>query len=121
MLLNKYNLSDPVGSNAVGVFSNATLQTLYGQLVAKGNATLLDAYKVGATIEDLDIFDLTNALINIDNQDIRLVYENLNKGSRNHMRSFYKNIVNAGGTYSPQYITQVQFDAIISSAIETGF
>lgn len=121
MLLNKYNLTDPVGSNAEGVFSNATLQALYGQLVAKGSLSLLDAYKVGATIEDLDIFDLTNALINIDNQDIRLVYDNLNKGSRNHMRSFYKNIVKAGSTYSPQYITQAQFDAIISSAMETGF
>jgi hypothetical protein len=121
MLLNKYNLPDPVGTNAVGVFSNATLQNLYGQLVAKGNVSLPDAYKVGATIEDLDIFDLSNALINIDNQDIRLVYDNLNKGSRNHMRSFYKNIINAGGSYTPQYITQAQFDAIISSAMETGF
>jgi hypothetical protein len=121
MLLNKYNLPDPVGTNAVGVFSNATLQNLYGQLVAKGNVSLPDAYKVGATIEDLDIFDLSNALINIDNQDIRLVYDNLNKGSRNHLRSFYKNIINAGDSYTPQYITQAQFDAIISSAMETGF
>ena len=121
MLLNKYSLIDPVGSNGVGVFANTTLQTLYNQLVAKGSASVLDAYKVGATIEDLDIFDLSNALINIDNQDIRLVYDNLNKGSRNHMRSFYKNIINAGGSYTPQYITQAQFDAIISSAMETGF
>ncbi|MDP3667796.1 MAG: DUF2202 domain-containing protein, partial [Sediminibacterium sp.] len=71
--------------------------------------------------EDLDIFDLKNALINIDNQDIRLVYDNLTKGSRNHMRSFYKNVLNVGGTYTPQYITQAEFDAIINSAMETGF
>ena len=76
---------------------------------------------MGATIEDLDIFDLTNALINIDNQDIRLVYDMLTKGSRNHMRSFYKNILNVGGTYIPQYITQAEFDAIINSAMETGY
>jgi hypothetical protein len=121
MLLNKYSLPDPVGSNAVGVFSNVTLQNLYGQLVAKGNISLPDAYKTGATIEDLDIFDLTTALTSIDNQDIRLVYDNLTKGSRNHMRSFYKNIVNLGSTYTPQYITQLAFDAIINSAMETGF
>jgi len=121
MLLNKYSLTDPVGSNAVGVFSNATLQNLYTQLVAQGNASVLDAYKVGATIEDLDIFDLKNALLNNDNQDIKLVYDMLAKGSRNHLRSFYKNILNIGGIYTPQYITQAEFDVIINGTMETGF
>ncbi len=121
LLLNKYSLTDPVGSNAVGVFSNATLQNLYTQLVTQGNISILDAYKVGATIEDLDIFDLKTALIDIDNQDIRLVYDNLKKGSRNHMRSFYKNLLNVGGSYTPKYITQAEFDAIINSAMETGY
>ena len=121
MLLNKYSLTDPVGSNAVGVFNNTTLQNLYSQLVAQGNISVLEAYKVGATIEDLDIFDLKNALLGNDNQDIKLVYDMLTKGSRNHMRSFYKNILNVGGTYLPQYITQAEFEAIINSAMETGF
>jgi hypothetical protein len=121
LLLNKYSLIDPVGSNVVGVFSNSILQNLYTQLVAQGNISILDAYKVGATIEDLDIFDLKTALIDIDNQDIRLVYDNLTKGSRNHMRSFYKSILNVGGTYTPLYITQAEFDAIINSAMETGY
>lgn len=121
MLLSKYSLTDPVSNNAVGVFNNVTLQNLYNQLVAQGNISVLDAYKVGATIEDLDIFDLKNALLNNDNQDIKLVYDMLTKGSRNHIRSFYKNILSVGGSYSPQYITQAEFDAIINSAMETGF
>ena len=121
ILLNRYNITDPVGSNAVGVFNNSTLQNLYNQLIVEGNISVLNAFKVGATIEDLDIFDLTNALSGIDNQDIRFVYENLSKGSRNHMRAFYKNILNSGGTYVPQYLTQADFDAIINSAMETGF
>lgn len=120
MLLNKYNITDPVGSNPVGIFNNATLQNLYNQLLADGKISPLNAYKVGATIEDLDIFDLTNALKEIDNQDIQLVYSMLIKGSRNHLRSFYKNILKVGGTYTPQYITQAEFDAIINSAMETG-
>jgi hypothetical protein len=121
LLLNKYNLSDPVGSGIVGAFNNATLQILYTQLVAQGITSVTNAYKVGATIEDLDIFDLKNALTTIDNQDIKLVFDMLSKGSRNHMRSFYKNILSVGGTYIPQYITQAAFDAIINSAMETGF
>lgn len=121
MLLSKYSLADPVSNNAVGVFNNVTLQNLYNQLVAQGNISVLDAYKVGATIEDLDIFDLKNALLNNDNQDIKLVYDMLTKRSRNHIRSFYKNILSVGGSYSPQYITQAEFDAIINTAMETGF
>lgn len=120
MLLKKYNITDPVGANGIGVFTNQTLQGIYTQLVAQGNASILAAYKTGATIEDLDIFDLKTALTKIDNQDIKLVYDNLTKGSRNHMRAFYRNILNAGGTYTPQYITQAEFDAVINSPMETG-
>jgi hypothetical protein len=121
LLLNKYGLTDPVGSNAIGVFGNAALQNLYNQLTAQGNTGLPEAYKVGATIEDLDIYDLKTALTGIDNRDMRLVYDILTKGSRNHMRSFYKNILNIAGTYIPQYISQAEFDAIINSPMETGF
>ena len=121
LLLRKYSIPDPVGNNAIGVFQNTTLQNLYTQLVAKGNVSIPESYQVGATIEDLDIFDLNRLLIDIDNQDIRLVYDMLTKGSRNHLRSFYKNIVNVGDTYTPQYITQGEFEAIINSLMETGF
>jgi len=121
MLLNKYNIIDPVDSNAVGVFTNSALQVLYNHLVSDGSASALAAFKVGATIEDLDIYDLTEALSATDNQDIRLVYSMLIKGSRNHLRSFYSNILKLGGTYTPQYITQIEFDAIVNSSMETGF
>lgn len=120
-ILNKYAIPDPVTTNGIGVFKNNDLQLLYNQLVEKGNLSLLDAYKVGATIEDLDLFDLKDHLAVIDNQDIILVYNNLSKGSRNHMRSFYKNIVNSNGTYTPQFISQTEFDGIINSSMETGF
>jgi hypothetical protein len=119
-LLTKYDLPDPVGSNTVGIFKNTHLQALYNQLVLEGNKSPLNAYIVGATIEDLDLFDLKTALLKIDNQDIRYVFDMLAKGSRNHMRSFYKNIINAGGSYNPQYITRDEFNAIINSEMETG-
>lgn len=119
-LINKYDLSDPVGSNVVGVFSDHELQNLYNQLVAQGNLSVLDAYKVGATIEDLDIFDLEEALSKSDNQDIKYTYDLLTMGSRNHMRSFYGQIVGLGGTYTAQFITQAALEAIVTSPRETG-
>jgi len=120
-LLQRYNLPDPVASNEVGVFSNTILQDLYNQLVIKGNSSLSNAFQVGATIEDLDIFDLTQAMILVDNQDISLVYSMLTKGSRNHLRSFYRNILNVGGSYTPIYITQEEFETVIQGNMETGF
>jgi len=119
-LLTKYNLPDPVGSNNAGKFSSTRLQELYNQLTAQGSTSLADALRVGATIEDLDIFDLETALTKIRNQDIRAVYENLNRGSRNHLRAFYSNLVSRGELYVPQYISQIELDSIVSSSKESG-
>jgi hypothetical protein len=119
-LLNRYNIADPVGKNAVGIFENSTLQALYNQLVAQGSISITEAVKVGATIEDLDIFDLHEWQKKVDNQDINFVYDNLTKGSRNHLRSFYGQVLNQNSTYKAQYITQTEFDAIIDSPKETN-
>lgn len=119
-LLQKYELPDPVGANAVGVFTDTTLQNLYVQLVNQGNTSILEAFKLGATIEDLDIYDLNQWLTKVDNQDLLFVYNNLNKGSRNHMRSFYSQIISAGGTYTAQFITQAELDAILNTPKEKG-
>ena len=120
-LLNKYEIVDPVGTNALGVFKNEALQSLYNSLITQGNLSILDAYKVGATIEDLDLYDLKVEITKVDNADILLVYQMLSKGSRNHMRAFYSNLRNLNGTYVPQFITQAEFDAIINSSMERGF
>lgn len=120
-LLNKYEIADPVGTNALGVFKNEALQSLYNSLITQGNLSILDAYKVGTTIEDLDLYDLKVEITKVDNADILLVYQMLSKGSRNHMRAFYSNIRNLNGTYAPQFITQAEFDAIINSSMERGF
>jgi hypothetical protein len=120
-LLTKYAIKDPVGVNAVGVFTDPGLQALYTSLVNSGNVSILEAYKVGATIEDLDLNDLKNDLLKVDNQDIILVYQMLSKGSRNHMRNFYSNLKSYGFTYLPQFISQSDLDAIINSAMERGF
>ncbi len=119
-LLTKYNLPDPVGANTVGIFKNTNLQAIYNQLIFEGNKSTINAYVVGATIEDLDLYDIKSAMLNIDNQDIRYVFDILAKGSRNHMRSFYKNVINSGGTYTPQYITKDEFKLNIESEMETG-
>jgi hypothetical protein len=117
-IIKKYELVDPVDVNPRGIFKNTTLQALYNQLIEKGNISILSAYQVGALIEELDISDLTSSQAVTNNQDVRLVYDFLNKGSRNHLRSFYKNIKFSNGTYTPIYLSQSEFDSIVNSATE---
>jgi len=119
-LLEKYGLPDPVGNNGIGVFQNQDLQTLYNQLISQGSQSILEALIVGATIEDMDIVDLGDALQYIDNQDIIYVYNNLTKGSRNHLRSFYSQLIKQGYFYEAQFIEQSELEEIVNSPKETG-
>ena len=117
-LLLRYSLVDPAATLAAGLFQNTTLQGLYTQLAASGAVSLIEALKVGAAIEEIDMIDINTALLNIDNQDIRLIYDNLLKGSRNHLRSFVRNLSNQGVTYVPQYMAEADYLAIVTTPME---
>jgi rhodanese-related sulfurtransferase len=120
VLLQQYAITDPVTDTTVGVFTNPEIQKLYTDLVATGKKSLLDAFTVGATIEDLDIHDLKANIAQTSNPDIKVVYENLTKGSRNHLRSFYGQLISRGGSYQAQYISATEFTEIITSDKESG-
>lgn len=119
-LLNTYKIADPVGNNGEGVFRDTSLQNLYNDLIAKGSLSLVDALEVGAMIEDMDLHDLKAARANITHADITTVYDNLAKGSRNHMREFYSQLSSRGVTYQPQFITKEELNAIITTPKEMG-
>jgi hypothetical protein len=119
-ILTKYSIADPVTDDTIGVFVNSDLQKLYTDLTAQGIISIEEALIVGARIEDLDIADLQKQITQTDNDDIKLVYENLMRGSRNHLRSFVSQLTSRGVTYEPKYITLSEFETIIASAQETG-
>lgn len=119
-LLEVRGLSDPAAGLGKGEFSNPDFTALYKQLVEKGSQSLMDALIVGATIEDLDLYDLDQWMLKIQDEDILSVYKNLAKGSRNHMRAFYGQITSREGDYKPQYISQQKMDEIVNSPKEMG-
>ncbi|TBN00409.1 DUF2202 domain-containing protein [Hyunsoonleella flava] len=102
----------------VGEFKNQDLQNLYNQFVINGKVDKINAFKIGATIEDLDIVDLQNLMDASQNTDMISIFKSLQCGSRNHLRSFIKGLDNIGGTYSPQFLTQTEFDTIVSARNE---
>ena len=119
-LLDRYGIEDPVVVDDEGQFSNPMLGELYISLTSKGYSDEIEALLVGATIEDMDIYDINSMLDNTDKPDLTSVYENLMKGSRNHLRSFCGLLESMGVTYTAQYLTQEEVDAILDTPKETG-
>lgn len=114
-LLNHYNIDDPA-LDEIGVFSNTDLQDLYNSLIEQGSSTYIDALTVGATIEDVDIFDLKEYINQTSNEAIATIFEHLKCGSGNHMRAFTRLLNSNDVVYTPQFITQEEYDEIISGA-----
>jgi hypothetical protein len=117
LLLKYYGSADTLIADA-GVFSTDKLQTLYNDLINAGSVSLADAYKTGAYIEEMDIKDITGVLQVVTESNIVNVFENLLQGSRNHLRAFNRQLTNLGITYTTTFISEEEFDAIVSSPLE---
>jgi hypothetical protein len=113
-LLDKYNREDPAKDNGIGVFRNQDLQQLFDDLQEMGETDKVSALKVGALIEETDILDIQKELDHsVDNDDIRFVYENLIRGSKNHLKSFVGVLRFNGIEYDPVLLDKKLFDEII--------
>jgi len=119
-LLDKYGLDNPAVLEP-GLFVNPDLQTLYANLITAGQTSEEEALLVGATIEDVDIFDLLRELEQVDNEDITKVFENLLQGSENHLRAFSTLLAVYGyEPYEAQFLSQEQIDEILSTPPSRG-
>lgn len=120
-LLQTYGISDPTANQKLGAFSNPEFSKLYQQLTAQGAKSNADALKVGALIEELDIADLNTLAAQTKRADVLGVYDNLTRGSRNHLRSFdYTLKTQTNQTYQPTHLSQAEYNAIINSPQEKG-
>lgn len=120
VMIHKYGVEDPVGDNGLGVFTNSSLQALYEELTASGAASVEAALLVGAAIEELDIRDLKRSLERSNNRDLALLYQNLMKGSRNHLRAFTRALERRGLGYEPVYLSAEEYQEIVESPRERG-
>ena len=121
-LLEKYDIEDP-STGVHNTYNNDELQDLYNNLlnIALGSDDLA-ALRVGALVEESDIQDINEqkSLVSLEHQDIISTYANLLCGSRNHLRSFAKQIENRTGqpyqTQVPELDSEVR--AILNSPSE---
>ncbi|MCG8427584.1 MAG: DUF2202 domain-containing protein [Chromatiales bacterium] len=116
-IIDRYGLIDSAHSQP-GIFNNPELQALYDSLVAQGEQSLIEALLVGALIEEVDLQDLNEMMASTDNGTLMGLYKKLHCGSRNHLRSFVRQIENRGMVYEAQVLSQGEVDKIVDSPME---
>lgn len=116
VLIDRYELTDPIVNDVRGEFQNEDLQKLYTDLVEQGSVSEIEALKVGALIEEIDILDLDHGLTEVieDNLDMTRIYTNLRRGSTFHLKAFVWNLKVRGEIYTPQVMDQETYDEIIN-------
>jgi len=120
-LIDMSDLEDPVGDAGYGIFDNQELQALYDGLIDRGNVSLEEAMLVGGAIEEIDILDLQDYLAGTENDALKEVYQNLLKGSINHLRAFVRSYERqTGDSYQPQFMSQEAYDELMSSNAGRG-
>lgn len=117
-LVDRNGIDDPVKTDDTGVFTNPDLQQWYYELIDRGSKSLVEAIKVGITIEESDMQDIQAAIDNTDEADIKKTYENLIRGSRNHLRAYVNQLESLGLIYEPELLTAEEAYAIVDSATE---
>lgn len=119
-LIRNYDVDLSLYEKAEGNYANSEIQSLYGDLVARGQKSLEDAIKVGLLIEEMDIADLKARIERTKKPDIREAYQFLQRGSRNHLRAFYRQAMSRKVEYVPQHLSATECDEIVQGAHERG-
>ena len=117
-LLNRYGIADPLTSDVTGVFPDPSITMLYRRLTGFGLQSPLHALVVGAIVEDMDLYDLDHAIARTDNRDLGTLWQNLSRGSRNHMRAFYGQLENQGIIFRGIRLTYARILQIVLSPQE---
>ncbi|MBN2664353.1 MAG: DUF2202 domain-containing protein [Bacteroidales bacterium] len=114
-MIDKYDI-DFIPQTVRGKYNDPKMEQLYLDLVTQGKKSIVDALKVGAMIEDLDIYDLNNALNNdVDSDDLTVVFSNIRQGSYHHIKAFTNNLKRYNEIYTPQYISQSEYNDILNN------
>lgn len=117
-LLDNYGLDDTMYAETIGRFENHDLQEMYDDLVSVGSDSIEAALEVGAIIEEVDIVDLDEYLGRTTAEDMPRTYEDLLRGSRNHLRAFVSQLEAAGVDRPPYLLATEDYESILAS--ETG-
>ena len=121
-LMDKYNITYS-GSNTnieKGKYSDKELQKLYDDYTVKGCISDICALNTAALMEEHDVIDLRERIKNQSDEYVIKVFTQLEKATENHLKAFVKNLKQAGVEYTPQVLSQNDYDAIVNPVKEKG-
>jgi hypothetical protein len=137
-MIEKYDYKDPNTNDNIGIYTGEDygwyFTEKYNLLVERGSISELEAWYVGAFIEELDMMDINQCpkiivetdnginevtecgKIYTDNSDIAKLYDSLLDGSDSHLEGYVKNIEKhiGKGNYQAQVLSQEQVDEILN-------
>lgn len=89
------------------------LDQIYRGWLEEGRKSEADACRVGVRLEDHDIAELRAAAKDFSAHAEAL--KGLEVASNNHLRAFHQNLVNRGGSYKAEALSQKDFEVILKS------
>lgn len=101
--------------NDAGVFTDPELQTMYDELIERGDVSLLEALDVSAYIEEHDIQGLEQLAEVTEDEEVVDILTNLASASKNHLRAFVRNLDMRDVVYEPVLLDESYFNSIISA------
>ena len=114
-LLNRYEINDPADGKGIGEFTNTDLQKLYNELIAHGSESAVEALRVGALIEEVDIIDIRRLLDeDFKSDDIEFVMSNLLRASGFHLKAFVWNLKKYSVVYQPKVLDVETFNELVN-------
>lgn len=119
LLMERYKISDFVTHAENDRFLDPLLNEHAVLLTVYGSQSLVDGLIAVASIEENTILEIELLMQHItENEDIELVFKHLSLASRNHLRSFVNAMSILEHSYEPAYMSEQQFQSIISSPME---
>ncbi|MET0410380.1 MAG: DUF2202 domain-containing protein [Polyangiaceae bacterium] len=112
-LLGRYKLPDPAYGLARGEFNRVDLTERYDDLIARGRFSAVEALKAAASVEELEIEDISERLPRVQSPELSNVLESVVASDKHHLRSLVVALRRLGHTYSPTRLPREQFDLIL--------
>lgn len=113
-IMDEYNIKDPAVHHQTGIYFNPEIQQWHNENLGNAVSSYDDALVTAIRIEEKIIYDIQqHTTKGISNNDIRILYTKLNAGAANHLKIFYQLLMNRGKTYSPEYLSQPEFEKLL--------
>jgi hypothetical protein len=112
-LLGRYKLPDPALGLGRGEFSRSDLAERYDDLIARARFSPVEALKAAASVEELEIDDMSTRLARVQATEIQNVLESVVSSDKHHLRSLVVALRKLGHTYIPTRLPADQYDLIL--------